>query len=61
MIERMDDAQFFEALNLPINFRAMGESDRKRGFALRNGMPNSYYEGYQSQHEKSEKKENERS
>jgi hypothetical protein len=54
----MDDAQFFEALNLPINFRAMGESDRKRGFALRNGMPNSYYEGYQSQHEKSEKKEN---
>jgi len=52
MIDRMDDAQFFEALNLPVDFRVMGAKDCERGFKERKGMPESYYLGYSQQYER---------
>jgi hypothetical protein len=56
MIDRMDDAQFFEALNLPISWRQQGIEDCKKGI-FKQGMPEAYNLGWQLQHEKSEKKD----
>jgi hypothetical protein len=56
MIDRMDDAQFFEALNLPISWRQQSIEDCKKG-TFKQGMPQAYNLGWQLQNEKSERKD----
>jgi len=57
----MTDADFFKALNMPVDFRGMGKRDCELGSPAKNGMPEAYYLGFSNQYAKQEQQSQGRS